>query len=180
MWSAVEAAVADCPDDQICLNRALLNDPEGRWRIRSPQPAFAVRTPVGHLRRRLGLSPPVPGWFRLPVRPRTGERIWRALAGTPSRRRFARLLRRCLLRSIVTSDSVMDGRFSGGLRVGVVPMSVVRRVRIEGDGPRAERRLRVLHLPGNKAPVDASWETPSSIPAAVRWWHAAARGKRAR
>lgn len=179
LWSAVEAAVADCPDDQVCLNRALLNDPQGRWRIRSPQPVFAVRTPVGHLLRRFGLTAPVPGWFRLPVRSRTGERIWRGLAGTPLRRRCARLLRRCVLRSIVTSDSVMDGHFAGGLRVGVVPMSVVRRVRIEGDDPRAERRLRVLHLSGNKALVDSSWEKPSSIPAVVRWWHAVAGRKRA-
>ena len=180
LWSAVEAAVADCPDDQVCLNMALLNDPEGRWRIRSPQPAFAVRTPVDRLLRRCGLAPPAPGWFRLPLRARTGERIRRALWGTPRRRRWATLLRRCVLRSIVTSDSVMDGRFAGGLRVGVVPMSVVRRVPIAGDDPGAGRRLRVLHLMGHKAVLDASWETPASVPAVVRWWHAAARGKPAR
>ena len=90
---AVETRVADCPDDQVCLNLALLNDPAGGWRIRHPQPAFAVRTPVGRLLRRAGFALPVPGWFRLPNRAHAGERIWRRLAGTPPRRRVRRLPR---------------------------------------------------------------------------------------
>lgn len=179
LWASVQKCLAGCPDDQICLNTVLLDDPAGRWRISNLQPAFALRSPIGRLLRRFGRVPPVPGWFRLPVRPRTGERIWQGLAGTPFRRRCRRFLRKWVLRSVITSESVMDGRFGGGLRVGIVPMSVVRRVPIEEEDPRAEQRLRVLHVGGNKAVIDAAWEKPKTIPAAVRWWHAAARRKRA-
>ena len=175
LWSTVEAALADCPDDQVCLNMALLNDPAGRWQVRDPRPIFAVLSPVHGVLRRLGFAAPAAGWFRLPIRPRTGERIWRGLSHTPWRRGVRRFLRRWAVRCIVTSESVIDGHFSGGLRVGIVPMPVVMRVPVAGADPQERERLLVLHVWGNKAVMDSRWEQSYSIPAAVRWWHAAAR-----
>ena len=178
LWASVEARLADQPDDQVCLNMALLKDPAGRWRIRDPQPAFAVRTPIWRLLRRLGFALPVPGWFRLPNGACTGKRIWRGLSATPSRRRVRRFLGQWVLRTIVTSESVIDGHFRAGLRVGIIPMSVVRRVPIEGDTPHARRRLRVLHELGDKTVLGAGSEKSHRIPAPVCWWLAAARHRR--
>ena len=175
LWSTVEESLAGCPDDQVCLNLALLNDPAGRWQVLDPRPIFAVRSPWNGVRRRLGFAARAAGWFTLPVRPCTAERIWRSLSRTPRRRLVRRFLERWVIRSVVTSGSVIDGRFSGGLRVGIIPMSVVRRVPVAGAGRHERERLRVLHEWGNKAGIDPRWARSYSVPAVVRWWHAAAR-----
>ena len=68
---------------------------------------------------------------------------------------------------MVTSEEVIDGRFSGGLRVGVIPMSMVARVLIEGDDPHKEARRHVLHTVQNKAGLDAKLRRAPTVPAAV-------------
>ena len=54
---------------------------------------------------------------------------------------------------IVTSEDVIRGQFGAGLTVGVIPMSVVERVRIEPVPPGYLERLAVSHTTANKAPL---------------------------
>lgn len=126
------------------MNRVLLNDRRRRWHVRTPQQAFRTR----------GQRRGPPQWFRLPLPARAGERVWRWLAHERHRRRLHRLLKACRILCMVTSEVVIDGPFGDGLRVGLIPMSIVARVLIEGDSPLGEARLHVLHTLQNKSMLD--------------------------
>ncbi|MYA31823.1 MAG: glycosyltransferase family 77 protein [Gammaproteobacteria bacterium] len=119
-------------DDQTALNLALLEDPRRRWRIEDP--AFALRYRWQ--------------WRSVPAS-RAGKTL---LAGLLASRVSAAALDRALgfARSalILTSERIIDGRFSNGLRVGVIPMRLVDRI----AAARAGRPL-VSHVKAHKALV---------------------------
>lgn len=153
--------------DQWHLNTVLLNDARRSLRIGDPQPAFRTVGGRGPTRR--------PQSFRLPLGRRAGERVQRLLQRRRTRWPFHALLRICRLLFILTSEHVIHGRFSDGLRVGVIPMSVVARVFIEGGPPSDPARLLVLHRMENKDVVPTHRPRTSTPPALVRWWYATAR-----
>ena len=133
---AHSAAAAEM-DDQTALNRVLLEDPGRRWRVEDP--AFAVRYRWK--------------WRSLPAGRTGNARLDRLLA----RRVPAALLDRALglARSalIVTSERVIDGRFSNGLRVGVIPMHLVDRIDAKRTGTAAPGPPLVSHLGRHKVLV---------------------------
>lgn len=98
-------------DDQVRMNKVLLDDPEGRWTVRDAVPLVYRRSPL---------------WRPPSSRDRFHIVLERALV----RARIPRVvlpgsLRR--LRFIVTSREVILGQFGGGLRVGVIPWHLVIR-----------------------------------------------------
>ena len=165
LWAAVDARRDDYPSDQRRLNAVLLNDRQRRWRIGAPQLAFCTYWRPGR----------VSQWFRLPLGRTACERVCGWFGDARLRRRFSWLLKAFRVLCMVTSEEVIDGRFRGGLRVGVIPMSVVARVRIEGDRPRQTARLRVLHTVVNKSMLEGDRRRAPPVPALVRAWNAAAR-----
>ncbi len=124
--------------DQVGMNAELLADPEGRWHLARPAPAVRWRS----------------AWGRPPL-----ERLFLRCALRVLRRPALRTLANGLLRLagcdwILTSPEIIDGRFAGGLRVGIIPMHVVARGRFRGwdeplvlhdseNGPRPPRRSRI-------------------------------------
>lgn len=163
LWAAVQGRHDVRASDQWRLNAVLMDDPHARWRMRAPRPAFRTAGGWGEARR--------PNWFRLPLGPRAGERAWRWLGNAPQRRCFHLLLRATRLLCILTSEHIIDGRFGGGLTVGVLPMSRIARVLIEGDDPPDPERLQVLHLVENKSMIGDHKRRIPAVPAPVRWLH---------
>ena len=139
------AAGAAEMDDQTALNRALLEDPARRWRVQDP--AFAVRH----------------RWtWRTVSAGRTANAL---LANLLARRVPAAVLDRALglVRSalILTSERLIEGRFSGGLRVGVIPMSLVDRIDAKRIGIAGPARPLVSHLKAHKALVPNDPHAPA-------------------
>ena len=135
---AIAHAVAGAEmDDQTALNRVLLKDPGRRWRFEDP--AFAVRYRWT--------------WWSVPAG-RIGNAL---LARVLAHRVPAAVLDRALglARSalILTSERVIDGRFSNGLRVGVIPMNLVDRIDAKRIAAAAPDRPMVSHLREHKALV---------------------------
>ena len=135
--SAVAHAGEAVVDDQTALNRALLEDPGRRWRVEDP--VFALRYRWK--------------WHSFSLGRAGNALLARALA----RRAPAAVLERVLglARSalILTSEQVIAGRFSSGLRVGVIPMSLVDRIDAKRVGSTAATRPLVSHLKTHKALV---------------------------
>lgn len=130
-FETVDALTRHEPDDQVCMNRALLRDPEGRWSLEQPVPAW-----------RSGEA-----WVRPPL-----ETAFLNLAQLVLRRPLLRgpvdvALRLAKRDWILTSRGVIAGRFGGGLTVGIVPMHIVARGRFLGWGDPL-----VHHSSRNKSP----------------------------
>lgn len=93
------------------MNAVLLDDPEARWE---------VRRPVLRRRGRLGV------WRRTGASLPATERECRDVGDLRAALDAAGGGRNVLL----TSDSIIRGRFGGGLAVGVIPMRLVTRARV--------------------------------------------------
>ncbi len=105
-------------DDQVGMNASLLADPAGRWHLVRPVPAVRWKSE----------------WIRPPL-----ESFFRRCALYVLRRPVLRALTNLTLRLakrdwIFTSPVTIDGRFAGGLRVGIIPMHIVARGRFRGWG----------------------------------------------
>lgn len=100
------------------MNAVLLSDPAARWRLERPVPAV----------KRAGAwsAPPRAAAFL-----RCAQAVLRHAA---LRAPVNAALRLAQLDWILTSRCIIDGRFTGGLTVGVVPMHIVMRGRFEGWG----------------------------------------------
>ena len=135
-FEKVDALAGRYLDDQVAMNAGLLADPEGRWCLARPVPFVEGKS----------------AWIRLPL-------------GTPFLRRPA--LRTLAARTlhlpkrawIVTSPAVIDGRFSGGFRVGVIPMHIAARGRFRGQGEPL-----VFHSSENKRATPPPAAAPLKIP----------------
>ena len=112
-FARVERLADEDSDDQRRMNAVLLDDPEARWE---------VRRPVLRRRGRLGI------WRRTRVNLPAAEREWRDVGDLRAALDAAGGGRNVLL----TSDSIIRGRFGGGLAVGVIPMRLVTRARVTG------------------------------------------------
>ena len=144
--AVAHAAGAAEMDDQTALNRTLLEDPARRWRVEDP--AFALRY------RRT--------WRSVSAGRTANALLLRLLA----RRMPAAVIERALglARSalILTSPRVIEGRFSLGLRVGVIPMSLVDRIDAPRTGAAAPARVLVSHLKAHKALVPNDPHAPGA------------------
>ena len=114
----VRALAHEHPSDQVRMNAVLLRDPAARWRLEHP--VLAVRGA---------------GAWRAP----RGGAAWPGLARAVQRHALLRApavaaSRLARLEWLFTSRSIIRGRFSGGLAVGVVPMHLVMRGRFAGWG----------------------------------------------
>ena len=102
--------------DQFGMNAGLLADPAGRWHLARPVLAFRWKS----------------AWVRPPF-----ERFFLRCALYVLRRPVLRALTNGTLRRakcdwIFTSLAIIDGRFAGGFRVGIIPMHIVARGKFRG------------------------------------------------
>lgn len=138
-FRAADALAEFMPSDQRRMNVLLLEDPSPDWRIVRPQLAFA-RAPAGP--RRI---------WRQPLRgERSNALATRVLRHPRTRMLAAGLLALVRYECMVTSPEVMARQFADGLSVGVIPMGMVQRVPLGGNGA-----PHVSHLWAHKDVVDA-------------------------
>ena len=113
-FERVHALMSRRGDDQWCMNNVLLQDPEAQWEVRAP---VLRRTNGRRFRRRV----------RSPIPLRSNSLPWDSilsLQDKPAKARYEGSS--CIL----TSKSIIRGKFSGGLTIGVIPMHLVTRKRV--------------------------------------------------
>lgn len=123
--------------DQIALNRVLLEDAARRWRFENP--IFVLR-----FRGK---------WWSVPASRAGNSLLARMLAHRVPAAVLDRALDLARSALILTSERVIEGRFSNGLRIGVIPMSRVDRIAAKPIAATARFRPMVAHLKQHKALV---------------------------
>ena len=112
--------------DQKSMNEILLQDPEARWEIHQPSIWWSSAGRVGGKWRKIPILPGVLAWGQR-FTPLLLRRIEAKLLQLRCPGKLCRL--RSLLNYIYISPQIIDGKFSNGLTVGVIPMHLVTRIR---------------------------------------------------
>ena len=111
--------------DQESMNIILANDPEARWQIHQPAVWFSDTGRIGGKWRKI----PTPLCVALAWGQRSAPSLLRRIKASLSRLHCPGKL--CWLRSLLNytyiSPEIIEGKFSNGLTVGVIPMHLIPR-----------------------------------------------------